>query len=178
MLRFDDLAVVRIGFDLTLREPGRRKYVGRVEHRLPPQGPDAGPVEHAILLLDLLGLAPPGAGSHQLAAGPGIGGVDVAGGLSQTPLVVGRDVREESPVRDDRLEQLGCGTDLFEEGGLVSLVRSPDIGLWHGAKSNRRLPLRHEPRALIPSPRSEPTTRWYPTSRRVRLERSEEGPPP
>jgi len=49
VLRLDRLAVIRIVFDLALRKLGRRKHVGRVEHRLPPERSDPGHGEQLVV---------------------------------------------------------------------------------------------------------------------------------
>ena len=161
VLRLDRLPELWI-VDLPLLERGRREDVRAGVHRLPAQGPDAGPVQHAILLLDLLRLPPPAAGPHQLAAGDGIGGVHMPRGLYQPALVVGRYVREGSAVRDDRFQQLSRGTNPVEEAGVASFVGGTvdgaEVGLWHGAKFNWRLLIRHEHKGrrarLVPPPRA------------------------
>ena len=123
MLRLDRLAEVGIVGHLALLEFRRREDVGTGEDRLAAQRPDAGGVEHALLAADLGRLALAHGGAHQAAAGDGVGRVDVARGLEQAALVVGRDAGEERAVGDDLLQQRGGGAEAREEGGVRGRAR-------------------------------------------------------
>ena len=107
VLRCDQLSLLGVVADGFLLEAGRREHVGRREHRLLAQHPDAGPGEHGLVPLELgrLLLAP-----HRLPPPPPlheIGVVDVPGSRKQPGSLLHRQRAQQAAVADDRLEQLG-----------------------------------------------------------------------
>ena len=136
VLRLDGLPELGIAIHLALLEAGRWEDVRAGEHRLPAQRPNSGPLEHPVFPLDLFRLLPPDGGPQQMSARGGIRSVDVPGCLQQATLVVPRHLREESPVGNDRFEQLDRGTEPVEKRGIRVLDRESEVCCWHGPKSN------------------------------------------
>ena len=117
MLRLDGFAEVGVAIAVALLEAGRRKDVGGGEDRLPAQRPDAGLVEHLVLAPHPFGFSATHARAHELSPGNGIRGVDMAGGLKQASLVVGRDLGQQPSIGDDGLEELRGNSKAIDEFG-------------------------------------------------------------
>src|SRR4051812_28080361 len=111
VLRFKRLPEVKVGVDRVLLELGGREDVRAGEYRLAAQGAYSGAVESLLLLSGLFRLSLSNGGSHQPATRLCVRGIHVTRCLEQTTLILGRHLRQEPAIGNDRVEQLSGRAD-------------------------------------------------------------------
>ena len=113
VLRLDQVAKIRVGFDLARLDGGGWQGVGRCEHGTTAQFPDAGLIKDLLFPLHFLRLVLPYPGLDELALLSGVWQEDLPGSLEQPGVFLGRKVNEEQAVGGRLFQNLDGGAQLF-----------------------------------------------------------------